>query len=154
MPEPAAKRSPIHRASIPRVPATSQDEAGVRVREQQGAIRLQLIARSGRYEQLATEIAKFMGRESRLAPMEGAERDGLSIFATGPLEFWVLADGGFAADAVTALQACVAESASVFDQTDGRRGFVLSGRHALDVLAKAASLDLRSQKFTTLGAAH
>ena len=48
----------------------------------------------------------------------------------------------------------MAESASVFDQTDGRRGFVLSGRHALDVLAKAAALDLRSQTFPTLGAAH
>lgn len=153
MPEPAAKRTPTDRTSIPRVPATSQDEAGVRVREQQDAIRLQLISRSGRYEQLASEIAKFMKRESQLSPTEGAERDGLSIFATGPLEFWLLANGGSAA-AVTALQACVAESASTFDQSDSRLTFVLSGRHALDVLAKATTLDLGSRTFPTPGAAH
>jgi len=154
VPEPSVKRTPIDRSSTLRAFATSRDEAGVRVREQHDAIRLQLISRNGRSEQLATEVAKFLKRNSLLAPLEGGVLNGLSIFATGPLEYWVLADRGLATEAATVFQESVAESASVFDQSESRRTFLLSGRHVLDVLAKAVPIDLRSQAFPAPGAAH
>jgi sarcosine oxidase subunit gamma len=144
----------MEQSPIPRVSAASADEAGVHVQEQHDVIRLQLISRNGKSEQLAVEVAKFLRRNSPLAALEGAERDGVSIFATAPLEYWVFAEKRLSNEAVAALERSVAESASVFDQSDSRRAFLISGRNVLDVLAKAVPIDLRSQAFPTPGATH
>lgn len=154
MPETSASHIRADQSPMPRTPPESTGEEGLRIQEQRKVIQLQLISRNSKSEQLAAEIVKFLGRETPLAPLAGAERDSLSIFATGPREYWVLADGDLAAKAAIALQEAVAESASVFDQSDSRHVFLLSGRHVLDVLAKGSPLDLRAQAFPRPGAAH
>jgi len=154
VPETSALRVRADQSPMPRTPAESAVEADLRIQERHKVIQLQLISRNGKSERLAAEIAKFLGREAPLTPLAGAERDGLSIFATGPREYWVLADGDLAAKAMIALQEAVTESASVFNQSDSRHVFMLSGRHVLDVLAKGSPLDLCAQAFPRPGAAH
>ena len=151
MPETSALRVRADQSPMPRTPAESAVEADLRIQERHKVIQLQLISRNGKSERLAAEIAKFLGREAPLTPLAGAERDGLSIFATGPREYWVLADGDLAAKAMIALQEAVTESASVFNQSDSRHVFMLSGRHVLDVLAKGSPLDLCAQHFPGRG---
>lgn len=154
MPEALASANPRDQSSIPHAQGAPDEKAGVQVRERKNAIRLQLIARSGRSGQLAIDVAGFLGRTSPLGPLEGAIGNGLGVFATGPLEYWVLDDDGLATESVAALRRGVAESASIFDQSDSCCTFVLSGPQVLDVLAKGTPIDLRSPPLTGLAATH
>lgn len=129
-------------------------EPSIRVQEQHDADQRLLIARRGRTRELAAAIAKFLERSTPLAPLEGAEHRGVCVFATEPMNYWVLADSGPAKESVRSLQELVSDYASVFDQSHSHRIFLLSGEHVCNVLEKGTPLDLRSSTFRTLSAAH
>lgn len=128
--------------------------AGVVIRELRDVAQLQVIARKGHDAVLASRIAKHLGRKSPLRPLEGASANGLFVAATGPGEFWVLAEGRAARRAMKAVVGIVGDSASVFDQSHGRSVVRLEGAKAVEVLAKGTPLDLREPEFPPLGAAH
>jgi heterotetrameric sarcosine oxidase gamma subunit len=154
MSDTAVKRTLGEPSLMPGSHKRSPNETGFLVQEQHDVVQLLLIARSGRVEELAATIAKFLERRTSLAPLEGAQRDGFHVFATGPVEYWVLADTPAAKECAGSLRELVAETASVFDQSESRRIFLLSGEHVSDVLGKGTPLDLRSPAFRGLAAAH
>ncbi len=121
---------------------TGSGDAGVTISECRDALQLQLIARNGQAGALASEVKRHLRRKQALSPLEGAERDGLFICATGPHEYWAVADPRDAAKSVKALEKIAKGRASIFDQSDGRFLVHLSGPKAVDALAKGTSLDL------------
>ena len=130
------------------------DETSVRIQELRDVVHLQLIARNNKVERLARRLTEFLGRKSALAPMQGAVSNKLFICATGPREYWVLSERQVAVDLMNLMQEVVGDSASIFDQTAGRRSFRFSGENAIIVLAKGSSLDLRPNAFPAHNASH
>ncbi len=127
---------------------------GISIGERRDVAQIQLIARKGKAEQAGRAFARFLGRKSVLAPLEGAERNGLLICATGPLEHWVFAQGRSPGEVKRELSGIVGASVSLFDQSAGRSVIRLSGAHVADVLAKGAPLDLQSESLPATGASH
>jgi heterotetrameric sarcosine oxidase gamma subunit len=135
-------------------PADSREAAELDMRERQGVVQLQLIARNGKAPQLAAGIMTLLGRSSTLAPLEGDEIEGLFVCATGPLEYWVLAEGRAAVDAVERIGRLCGDCSSLFDQTHGRFVARLSGARAQTLLSKGTALDLRPPYFPARGGSH
>lgn len=143
--------SPLERVLKPGVHASA---GGVSIEELPDMAQFQLIARKGEAAQLAGSLSRFLGLKHALAPMEGAEINGLFICATGPLEYWVFAEGREPSGALRELGEIVGDSASLFDQSAGRCVIRLAGKHAANVLAKGTSLDLQGEAYPSQGASH
>lgn len=124
-----------------RLPAGDDDLA---VEERAGLKQLQLIARSGRRDALAAAIGKFLKRKNPLSPFELDGRGGVLVCAVGPDEFWVNIEDRAQPRDVREFEKLTDSLASAFDQTDGRFVVRLSGRKAVDVLARGTSLDLQN----------
>jgi heterotetrameric sarcosine oxidase gamma subunit len=133
---------------------TASEPGGLAVEERRSVVQLQLIARSGQTAPLAASIATLLGRSAALAPLEGDGTEELFISATGPLEYWALAEGPRTADAVERVKAVSSGCASLFDHSHGRFVVRLSGTKAQTLLAKGTALDLRQPPFPARGAAH
>jgi sarcosine oxidase subunit gamma len=74
-------------------------------------------------------------------------RSSTDIICIGPSQWLVRRDGEPARALERELTAALGETASVFDQTDGRVLFRLSGTRAREVLSKGALLDLHPTVF-------
>ena len=135
-------------------PANAGGSAGLTLRERAGVVQLQLIARSGQADELAAAVMTLLGRTTALAPMEGDEIEGLFLCATGPLEYWALAEDLAAADALERVGAMAGRCASLFDHSHGRFVVRLSGAGAQGLLGKGTALDLRPAHFPARGGAH
>ena len=146
--------SPLDSLLTPGVSPSPGNTSGLSIQERRDVVQLQLIARNNRVAQAAEALAEFLGQQTALQPLEGAAKNGLSIFATGPREYWILAEGISAAQATTDVINITGQSASIFDQSDARIVIRLAGLNALNVLAKGTALDLGEDAFPQPGAAH
>lgn len=124
------------------------------IQEQGNPVLLQMICGSRNYAKVAKALALFLGRDHVLKPLEGAQRDGLLIAATGPTEFWIVASDHRTMAAISDLANIVDQTASLFDHSDGRIVFRLSGQNTIEVLAKGSAFDLRRQCVFPIGATH
>ncbi|MCP4934380.1 MAG: hypothetical protein GY927_09295 [bacterium] len=147
-------RSPLENFRGISTPVRGKHEPGLIMEERRNILQFQLIARNNMSSQLSALVTQFLGAERMLLPMEGARHRGLFICATGPREYWILARKPDAIDALTQLQNMVEQAASVFDQGEGWFVIELTGRNALDVLAKRTALDMQASGFPTQGATH
>jgi heterotetrameric sarcosine oxidase gamma subunit len=116
--------------------------SGVSFQELSSITQFQVIVRKGK----STALGK------KLAPLEGREVDGLFICATGPGEYWVMAEKHDAHDVEAMLLKQFGETASLFDQSHGRVMLRIEGPRAADILAKGSPLDLDAMPAS--GAAH
>ena len=147
-------KSPLESVLKPGVHAAPDGATGVSIEERRDVVQLQLIARKDKAAEAGKAFARFLGQKSALGPLEGAQRNGLLICTTGPLEHWVFAQGRSPADAIKELSGIAGASVSLFDQSAGRCVIRLAGRHAVDVLAKGAPLDLQGDALPATGASH
>ena len=138
----------------PAAPTGAAERADLTIHERPGVTQLQLIARHGKAPQLAAVVMTLLGRKSTLAPMEGDESEELFICATGPFEYWALAEGRGAQQALERVRDISSECASIFDHSHGRFVVRLSGPRARALLSKGTVLDLRSSHFPARGGAH
>lgn len=138
----------------PAAPTGSAEQTDLTMHERPGVAQLQLIARHGKAPQLAAAVMTLLGRKSILAPMEGDESEELFICATGPFEYWVLAEGRGAQEALERVRDISSECASSFDHSHGRFVVRLSGPKARALLSKGTALDLRPSHFPARGGAH
>lgn len=116
--------------------------SGLSVEELPGITQFQVIARKG----------KSAAFGKTLAPLEGAEIEGLFICATGPGEYWVFAEKNDACGVEALLLNQFGETAFLFNQSHGRVVLRIEGPRAADVLAKGSPLDMRVMPAS--GAAH
>lgn len=151
MSERALWQSPFEGILIPG-PATGGSPE-ITVQERQNIQQNQIIAHKDTAQPLARAIAQLLGRKTPLAPLEGASRGGLFIAATGPLEYWAIAENKSAQKALAEPGGALRRAASVFDQSAGRAVIRISGKTAPDLLAKGTSLDLKNGALPAEGAA-
>lgn len=147
-------RSALETFLPPDIRGDRRVEPGLIIEERQNLCQLQMIARNNEPHQLSSILAQYLGQENTLAPMQAASKNGLLICATGPLEYWVMGQKPDAIDALAKIQAEVEQSASIFDQSEGKLALRLTGANAIDVLAKGTALDLHEKALPTHGAAH
>ncbi len=127
---------------------------GVSIEQRPHVTQYQLIARNNKAAQLANRLSRFLGKKRALAPMAAAERNGLFVCATGPRDYWILAEGSAGSDAPGVLDGIADNCASLFDQSEGRVVVRLSGPNAAVALAMGTPLDLLGPAFPAEGASH
>ena len=127
---------------------------GLIIDERKNTCQLQMIARNNDADQLSNILVQYLGLEKPLTPMAATSKNGLLICATGPLEYWVMAQQPGSIDALAAIQSEVEQSASIFDQSEGKLVLGLTGAKVVDVLAKGTALDLHAKALPAQGAAH
>lgn len=154
MSEAIKKHGPIDHLLESSAHPSRSGTSDVLIQERLGVAQLQLIARNGKVSQLQKNLIEFLGHKEALAPMEGAERKGAFICATGPLEYWVFVYGRSVPRAADFLEQIVGDSACIFDQSEGRCILRFSGENALNVLAKGMPLDLHPTAFPSQGTAY
>ena len=147
-------RSPLATFLQPELRDNQRDEPGLIITERQQICQLQIISRNNEPLHLTNMVTQYLGREKPLAPMQAASKNSLLICATGPLEYWVMGQKPDAIDALSEIQTQVEQSASVFDQSEGKLVLRLTGAKAADVLAKGTALDLHAKALPAQGAAH
>ena len=147
-------RSPLDDFIESDLRANKEQEPGLIIKERRNTLQLQLIARNNMSTRLSNLVTQFLGLEHVLSPMEGARQKGLFVCATGPWEYWVFANKPDIVDELMELQNMVEETASIFDQSEGRFVITLTGQIALNVLAKGSALDMQATGFPTQGATH
>ena len=152
MSEASGRQSPL--AGLMEPGTYGGGEPGVAIEERRDVAQLQLVARNGKTEILAKRLARFLGRKKPLGALEGAENKGLFICTVGPRETWVFAEDLTPADALQSLSKAAGDSASIFDQSEGRVMLHLAGEKAADILAKGSALDFHGPGFPATGAAY
>ncbi len=154
MSEPMQARSALATFLPPKVSGDQNQKPGVIIAERQHICQLQMIAHNNDPLTLARIVTQYLGRETPLAPMAAASKNGLLICATGPLEYWIMAKKTGAVDALAAIQSKAEQSASIFDQSEGKMVLRLTGKKAADILSKGTALDWHAKALQTRGAAH
>ncbi|MHA1164595.1 MAG: sarcosine oxidase subunit gamma [Alphaproteobacteria bacterium] len=124
------------------------------IQEQPNVAQIQLIARKGQGASLARRVSSFLGIQKTLAPREGGQADGIHIYATGPLEYWVFSAKHSARLLEQRLADELGDSASLFDHSHARFVVRINGDDATGLLAKGTSLDLDESAFPAHGASH
>jgi len=124
------------------------------IQERPNVTQLQVIPRKDQSASLARRFSSYLGVRKALAPLEGAEVDGVHVYATGPLEYWVFSE----THDVQALERRFADelgdTASLFDQSHARFVVRISGNDATGLLAKGTPLDLEAGALPAHGASH
>lgn len=154
MSETIQPRSPLEGLLRPGVHAAAGSRAGLTIEERHDVAQFQLVARNGKTAELAQRVSRLVGVKGPLAPLVGAESQGLYIAATGPRDYWVLAENETAQAARKALGGLAKNGASLFDHSHGRFIVRLTGPDAVAVLARGTPLDLHPSGFPETGASH
>ncbi len=137
-----------------RYPRADGGASSLVIQERPNVAQLQVIARKDQGASLARRLSALLGAATALAPLEGAEADGVDVYATGPLEYWVFSETHSAQVLERRLADELGETASLFDQSHARIVVRISGDSATGLLAKGTPLDLDAGAFPAEGASH
>lgn len=120
--------------------------AGVSLTERTGFSLVQVLARRGRWDDVAAAAKTAFGVDAPATPLAVARGETMLIWS-GPGQFLVLEPGGYGSGAAARLTETFAGSASLSDQSDGRALIRIAGPRARDLLAKICSVDLHPSVF-------
>ncbi len=155
MPDTIARHSALEGLLVPgRYPRTGGGAFNLVIQERPDVTQLQLIARKDQSALLARRLSSFLGTGKALAPLEGAEADGVHVYATGPLEYWLFSETHSAQALQRRLADELADTASLFNQSHARFVVRISGDDATRLLAKGTPLDLEAGALPAHGASH
>ncbi len=129
------------------------DYADLRLQERKNLTAIQVLAYTGQHETAAAAIGKSLGIECPIEPGICNSDDHLQLTWNGP-NSWMIIDGdaesGYKPGGLLeTLKKAVGEQAAVLDQSHGRCGLRLSGKHARAVMAKNCAIDLHPRAFKT-----
>jgi len=124
------------------------------VQERRNVAQVQILARKGQRAALAQGVSALLGIDAPLAPLAGAEAEGVFVCATGPQEYWVFSETHGALSLEPRLVEALGETASLFDQSHARFVVRLGGPAAFRLLAKGTPLDLEAGAVPGQGASH
>ncbi len=143
-----------HRLKPGRYPRADGGASSLVIQERPNVAQLQVIARKDQGESLARRLSGLLGAATALAPLEGAETDGVDVYASGPLEYWMFSETHSAQVLERRLADELGDTASMFDQSHARFVVRISGDSATGLLAKGTPLDLDAGAFPAEGASH
>jgi sarcosine oxidase subunit gamma len=127
------------------------DDADLRLQERKNLTAIQVLAYTDQYETAAAAISKALGIECPVVPGTFGSNDHTQVIWNGPNSWMIIAGdvesehkpGGL----LETLKKAVGEQAAVIDQSHGRCGLRLSGKHARAVMAKNCAIDLHPRSF-------
>jgi sarcosine oxidase subunit gamma len=155
VPEIAQPQSAIEHLLKPGLyPRSDGGASGLVIQERPNAVQIQVIARKDQGASLAGRVSTFLGTAKTLAPLAGGSADGIHIYATGPLDYWVFSETHDARTLERRLADELGDTASLFDQSHARLVLRISGNNATGLLAKGTPLDLDVGAFPSPGASH
>ena len=129
------------------------DYANLRLQERKNLTAIQVLAYTGQHETAAAAIGKSLGIECPIEPGICNSDDHLQLTWNGPNSWMIIAgdaESGYKPDGLLeTLKKAVGERAAVIDQSHGRCGLRLSGKHARAVMAKNCAIDLHPRAFKT-----
>jgi len=138
----------------PLLPTESEfivDYADLRLQERKNLIAIQVLAYAGQYETAAAAISKAIGIECPVVPGICNSDDHIQLAWNGPNSWMIITSDGVSGrkpdELLETLKKAVGDLAAVIDQSHGRCGLRLSGKHARAVMAKNCAIDLHPRAF-------
>jgi sarcosine oxidase subunit gamma len=138
----------------PLVPSGNEfivDCADLRLQERKNLTAIQVLAYAGQYETSAAAIGKALGIECPVVPGICNSDGHLQLAWNGPNSWMIIASdaesGHRPGKLQETLKKAVGEQAAIIDQSHGRSGLRLSGKHARAVMAKNCAIDLHPRAF-------
>ncbi len=144
--------SPLQAALKPGRHGEKTGPAGVSLTEITGFSLVQVLARRGRWNDVAAAAKTAFGADAPATPLAVAAGQTTLIWS-GPGQFLALDPTGYGSGAVARLAEAFAGAASLSDQSDGRALIRIAGPMARDLLAKICSVDLHPAVFQVGAAA-
>ena len=127
------------------------DHADLRLQERKNLTAIQVLAYAGQYETAAAAIGKALGIDCPVVPGSFGSNDHTQVIWNGPNSWMIIASdeksGSQSNQLLMALKKAVGDLAAVIDQSHGRCGLRLSGKHARAVMAKNCAIDLHPRAF-------
>ncbi len=127
------------------------DYANLRLQQRKNLTAIQVLAYTGQHETAAAAIGKALGIECPIEPGICNSDDHLQLTWNGPNSWMIIAgdaESGYKPGGLLeTLKKAVGEQAAVIDQSHGRCGLRLSGKHARVVMAKNCAIDLHPRAF-------
>ncbi len=138
----------------PLLPTESElivDYADLRLQERKNLIAIQVLAYAGQYETAAAAIGKALGIDCPIEPGICNSDDHIQLAWNGPNSWMIITSDGVSGrkpdELLETLKKAVGDLAAVIDQSHGRCGLRLSGKHARAVMAKNCAIDLHPRAF-------
>ncbi len=129
------------------------DYKNLRLQERKALTAIQVLAFTNQYQAVAAAISKKLGIECPLTPGLYNANEHTQVAWNGPNSWIIIASDEAAkrkpGELLTSLQKVVGDLGAVVDQSHGRCGLRLSGKHARKVMAKNTSIDLHPIAFGT-----
>lgn len=151
----ASPESPFARLLKPgRYPHGVDGKINLVIQEQANVVQLQVIARKGQGASLSRWVSSFLGINKALTPLEGGQANDIHIYATGPQEYWVFSAKRNARKVEKLIADELGDTASLFDQSQGRFVLRINGSNAKGLLSKGSSLNLDEGTFPEIGGSH
>jgi len=155
VPDTTARRGALEGLLKPgRYPGAGGGAFNLAVQERPNVTQLQVIARKDQGASLARRFSSLLGIGKALAPLESAAAEGIQIYATGPLDYWLFSERHSAQALERRLADKLGDTASLFDQSHARFVVRISGDDATRLLAKGTPLDLEAGALPAHGASH
>ena len=127
------------------------DHADLRLQERKNLTAIQVLAYAGQYETAAAAIGKALDIDCPVVPGSFGSNDHTQVIWNGPNSWMIIASdeksGSQSNQLLMALKKAVGDLAAVIDQSHGRCGLRLSGKHARAVMAKNCAIDLHPRAF-------
>ena len=138
----------------PLLPTDSEfivDYADLRLQQRKNLIAIQVLAYAGQYETAAAAISKALGIDCPIEPGICNSDDHIQLAWNGPNSWMIITSDGVSGlkpdELLATLKKAVGDLAAVIDQSHGRCGLRLSGKHARAVMAKNCAMDLHPRAF-------
>ena len=128
------------------------ESSHLNLQERKNLNAIQVLAFAGQYKAAAKAISKALGIECPITAGVCHSDEATQVIWNGPNSWMVISSdessGDKANDLFDSLEKAVGKLAAVVDQSHGRCGLRLSGKHARAVMTKNCALDLHSLKFS------
>ncbi len=127
------------------------DYKNLRLQERKALTAIQVLAYAKQHEAAAAAISEALGIDCPLTPGVCNSNQHTQVVWNGPNSWMIIASdeesGRQSGELLKTLQKSVGDLAAVVDQSHGRCGLHLSGKHARKVMAKNTAIDLHPRVF-------
>ena len=152
MPKTQANALPVRVSPLLAIDAEAIiDYKNLRLQERKSLTVIQVLAYANQYQAAAAAISKALGIECPASPGICNTNKHTQIAWNGPNSWMIIASGEGTkrkpGELLRSLQKAVGNLGAVVDQSHGRCGLRLSGKHARKVMAKNTSIDLHPLAF-------
>lgn len=120
---------------------------GLKLEPRRNTTSIQVMAFKNQYAGTAQALGAVLGIDCPTVAGVCNTDETTQLVWNGPNQWMVIGEGPAAGSLLGTIRDAVGEKAAVIDQSHGRTGLRLSGRHAREVMQKNCALDLHARNF-------